>query len=194
MNSSYFRIDLDGYTTDVNGLLVIGSNSVSPVPQLLISENSIQNGADAVAIYQGSDFDFPEGTVATITNLVDVLIYDTSDADDLDLIDIFNDDPNFVDIEQINEGSSNNTNSIQRFEDMSGNVTYMSTTPTPRQLNDGSGIIFNGISIDIAQTQYNEGEAFDITFTAEQNVTADLNFNILVNNDGFNSTGTYWKL
>ncbi|RLD26835.1 MAG: endonuclease I, partial [Bacteroidetes bacterium] len=60
-DSSYFTIDLDGYTTDVNGLLLIGSNSVSPVPQLLISANVIQNGADAVAIYLGSWFDFPEG-------------------------------------------------------------------------------------------------------------------------------------
>lgn len=188
MNSSYFTIDLDGYVTDVNGLLLIGSNSVSPVPQLLISENVIQNGADAVAIYQANDFDFLEGTVATITNLIDVLIYDTADSDDLDLIDIFNDHPDFVDIEQINEGSSNNTNSIQRFEDMSGNVTYMSTTPTPRQLNDGSGIVFNGISISVAQSEYNEDENFDITFTSETNVTENLNFDILLNNQGFNSS------
>ncbi|WP_425077161.1 endonuclease [Psychroserpens sp. S379A] len=188
MNSSYFTIDLDGYVTDVNGLLLIGSNSVSPVPQLLISENVIQNGADAVAIYQANDFDFPEETVATITNLVDVLIYDTSDSDDLDMIDIFNDHPNFVDIEQINEGSSNNTNSIQRFDDGMGNISYQSTTPTPRQLNDGSGIIFNGISIDIAQTQYDENESFDITFTAETTLTEDLNFNILLNNQGFDAS------
>ncbi|WP_323788784.1 endonuclease [Psychroserpens sp.] len=188
MNSSYFTIDLDGYVTDVNGLLLIGSNSVSPVPQLLISENVIQNGADAVAIYQANDFDFLEGTVATITNLIDVLIYDTADSDDLDLIDIFNDHPDFVDIEQINEGSSNNTNSIQRFEDMGGNVTYMSTTPTPRQLNDGSGIVFNGISISVAQSEYNEDENFDITFTSETNVTENLNFDILLNNQGFNSS------
>ncbi|MCB0382486.1 MAG: endonuclease [Psychroserpens sp.] len=188
MNSSYFTVDLDGYVTDVNGLLLIGSNSVSPVPQLLISENVIQNGADAVAIYQANDFDFPEQTVATITNLIDVLIYDTSDSDDLDLIDIFNDDPDFINIQQINEGSSNNTNSIQRFEDMSGNVTYVSTTPTPRQLNDGSGIIFNGISINIAQSQYNEGDSFDITFTTQTNVTEDFNFNILLNNQGFDAS------
>lgn len=187
MNSSYFAIDLDGFVTDVNGLLLIGSNSVSPVPQLLISENVIQNGADAVAIYQANDFDFPEETVATIDNLVDVLIYDTADSDDLDLIDIFNDDPNFVDIQQINEGPSNNANSIQRFEDMDGNVTYLSTTPTPRQLNDGSGIIFNGITISIDQTEYNEDESFDITFTSQTNVDEALNFNILLSNQGFSS-------
>ena len=183
-NSSYFTIDLDGYTTDDNGLLLIGSDAVTPFPQLLISANVIQNGADAVAIYQGSDFDFPEETVATITNLVDVLIYDTSDADDVDMIDIFNDDPRFTNIQQINEGSSNNTNSIQRNNDGS----YTSTTPTPRALNDGSGIVFNPIEISVVQTQFDEGDSFDITFTAQDNVTSDYQFSFTLDNGGFNAS------
>lgn len=180
-NSSYFTIDLDGYSTDDNGLLLIGSDAVTPFPQLLISANVIQNGADAVAIYQGSDFDFPEETIATITNLVDVLIYGTSDADDVDMIDIFNDDPRFTNIQQINEGSSNNTNSIQRNSDGS----YTSTIPTPRALNDGSGIVFNPIEISVTQTQFNEGDSFDITFTAQDNVTSDYQFSFTLDNGGF---------
>ena len=32
-DSSYFTIDLDGFTSDINGLFVIGSMGVSPVPQ-----------------------------------------------------------------------------------------------------------------------------------------------------------------
>ncbi|WCO02461.1 endonuclease [Psychroserpens ponticola] len=187
-NSSYFTVDLDGYVTDINGLLLIGSNSVSPVPQYLIGENVIQNGADAVAIYQGSFFDFPEETVATIDNLVDVLLYDTSDSDDIDMIDIFNDDPRFANIQQINEGSANNSNSIQRFVDTEGIVTYTSTTPTPRALNDGSGVMLNGISMSIAQEQYDEFDTFDITFTSEVPVLEELNFNILLDNFGFNTT------
>ncbi|MFK8104793.1 MAG: endonuclease [Saprospiraceae bacterium] len=182
-NSSYFTVDLDGYVTDVNGLLLIGSNSVSPVPQLLISENTIQNGADAVAIYQGSDTDFPEETVATINNLIDVLIYDTSDADDQDMIDIFKMHPDFEDIEQINEGSSNNTNSIQR----NNNGSYTATVPTPGALNDGSGIELNGIEIAIAQSQYGEGETFDIVFTTEENVLTTLDFEITLNDGLFNN-------
>ena len=92
-NTSYFTIDLDGYTTDINGLFLIGNNAVSPLPQYIISDNTIQNGPDAVAIYRASDIDFPEGTLATINNLVDVLMYDTNDADDTDMINIFNQDP-----------------------------------------------------------------------------------------------------
>ncbi|SDS11382.1 Por secretion system C-terminal sorting domain-containing protein [Formosa sp. Hel1_31_208] len=188
MNSSYFTVDLDGFITDINGLFLIGSNSVSPVPQFLISENVFQNGADAVAIYQANDIDFPEDTVATIDNLVDVLLYDTGEPNDDDMIAIFSQDPRFTNIQQINEGPNNNTNSIQRFVDMDDNVTYVSTVPTPRQLNDGSGIVLNGITMSIAQTQYNEGGNFDITFTSETPVVGDLNFNILLDNNGFNSS------
>ncbi|WP_339755200.1 endonuclease [uncultured Winogradskyella sp.] len=183
-DSSYLTINLTGYTTDSNGLLLIGSTNISPFPQLLISENLIQNGADAVAIYQASPNDFPEGTVANITNLIDVLLYDTSDSDDLTLIDIFDDDPNFASIQQINEGSSGSINSIQRNND----GTYFTDIPTPRQLNDGSGIIFNTIEISVAQFIYNEDETFDITFTADANVSSDLNFSISLNNFGFNTS------
>ena len=183
-DSSYLTIDLSGFTTDSNGLLVIGSTEVSPYPQVLMAQNLIQNGADAVAIYEASPDDFPEGTVATITNLVDVLLYDTSDADDLTLIDIFNDDPNFASIQQINEGSSGSVNSIQRNND----GTYFTATPTPRQLNDGSGIIFNAIEISVGDTMYDEDGTFDITFTADTNVTSDLNFTISLNNFGFNTS------
>ncbi|MDP5081657.1 MAG: endonuclease [Winogradskyella sp.] len=183
-DSSYLTIDLSGFTTDSNGLLLIGSTGVAPYPQLLIAPNVIQNGADAVAIYQASPEDFPEETVATITNLVDVLLYGTADADDLTLIDIFNDDPNFVNIEQIDEGSSGNTNSIQRNND----GTYSVGAPTPRQLNDGSGIIFNAITIATAELVYNENDSFNITFTAESNVSSDVNFTISLDNLGFNAS------
>ncbi|RAJ13260.1 endonuclease [Olleya aquimaris] len=184
-DSSYFTIDLDGYTTDVNGLLLIGSNTVTPFPQLIIPANTIQNGADAVAIYLGNDTDFPDGTLATQTNLVDALCYDTSDADDTVLMALLGVS------EQINEGSGNNTNSIQRFDDGLGNpnsITYTSTTPTPRALNDGSGIVLNGMLIAVAQTQYNEGDTFNIDFSTEQNVDSDLNFSFTLNNGGFNTS------
>ncbi|WP_452219224.1 endonuclease [Lacinutrix undariae] len=182
-NSSYFTINLDGYITDDNGLLLIGSDTVTPFPQLLISANVIQNGADAVAIYQANSFDFPEGTVATIDNLVDVLMYDTSDSDDTDMIAIFNQHPDFTDLEQINEGSGNNTNSIQRNNDGS----YTSTTPTPRALNDGSGIIPNGISTSITASEFTEGETIEITFTTQENVTSDYMFSFTLEEGTFDT-------
>jgi hypothetical protein len=123
-NSSYFTIDLNGNATDINGLLLIGSNEVSPVPQLLISPAVIQNGPDAVAIYTGSSLDFPEGTLATTNNLIDAVMYDTNDADDTDLMALLGV------TEQINEGLNGDvtSESIQRANDGS----YFVATPTPR--------------------------------------------------------------
>ena len=53
-NQSYFALSLNGHTTDANGLLLIGCQSVSPVPDLVFSDNVIQNSEDGLAIYQGS--------------------------------------------------------------------------------------------------------------------------------------------
>ena len=184
-DSSYFALDLDGYTTDINGLLLIGSSNVSPFPQVTIPTNLIQNGADAVALYLGDDTGFLEGTLATQTNLVDVLVYDTSDANDTGLMALLGAS------EQINEGSSNNTNSIQRFDDGLANansITYVSTTPTPRALNDGSGVVLNGVFTTITAGFFNEGDAFDVTFTTEQNVTTDLTIDFTLDNYGFNTS------
>lgn len=184
MDSSYFVVDLDGAVTDGNGLLTIGSKSVTPFPQLLISGNTIQNGADAVAIYEGTPDDFPEGTLATITNLVDVLVYDTSDADDAGLLGIFRMDPRFTELQQINEGSGNNSNSIQRQPDLS----WATGTPNPRQTNDGSGIVFNPIEISTDNTIYNEGDAVQLNFTAERPVDETVNFSVNLSNFGFNTS------
>ena len=180
-DSSYFTIDLDGFVSDENGLLLIGSSNVTPFPQLLIGSNVIQNGADAVAIYLGSDFDFPEETLATTVNLIDALVYDTNDADDVNLMTLLGV------AEQVSEGSSNNTNSIQRFVDVNDDVTYMATIPTPRALNDGSGTMFNAISISTNLVQYAEGDTFDITFTTEENVAEDLVFNFALDNGTFDA-------
>lgn len=185
-NMSYLALDLDGYETDLNGLLLIGSTTVSPFPQYVISPNLIQNGADAVAIYQADDIDFEEPVLAYVDDtLIDVLLYQTSDTDGQGLITIFSAFDPLIQI--INEGAANNTNSIQ-LDNGNGDEGYLVQTPTPRRLNDGSGVVLNGVLMTITQTMYNEGETFDIMFTTEQNVTSDLNFTLSFTNGTFNTS------
>lgn len=181
-NTSYLALDLDGYATDINGILLIGSTTVVPFPQYIIPTNVIQNGADAVAIYRGNADDFIEGTLAFVdATLIDVLLYDTNDADAISMIEIFKAfNPN---IQQINEGNTNNTNSVQRNND----GTYFSGSPTPRRLNDGSGIVLIGVQSIIEKTHYNEGDVLDITFTTEQIVVEDLPISFTLNNGNFNN-------
>lgn len=176
-NKSYFTYDLDGYTTNINGTFVIGSSFVSPVPEALIYPNTIQNGADAVAIYQASYTDFPEWTLATTNNLVDVLVYGTGDAEDTDLMNLLGATV------QIDGDLNNNREfeSIQRNNDGS----YFVGSPTPGRLNDGSGVALNGVSFSISQAQYNEGESFDIVFSTEKPVSTDLVIEFSLKNDRF---------
>ncbi|GAB5398764.1 MAG: hypothetical protein Aureis2KO_03490 [Aureisphaera sp.] len=111
-DASYTTVDLNGFTTDSNGFLIIGSDAVPGVDIALGADNTIQNGADAIAIYQDSAANFPDGTLVTSTNLVDAIVYDTNDDDDTELLNglglsvQYNEDANGnKDIESIQRGS-----------------------------------------------------------------------------------------
>lgn len=177
---SYLKYDLDAYTSDNNGILTIGNNAVSPLPDYNLPDNSLQNGADGVAIYLGNGSNFPTGTLASTTNLLSALVYDTNDPDAPILMNALG-----VTV-QYNENQNGNgpTESIQRKAD----GTYEVKAPTPGANNDGSGQVFNGISFSIAPTVLNEGNNFNIIFTTQTPVTSNLNFTFSLANGTFNSS------
>ncbi len=179
-NKSYYAIDLDGYSTDVNGIILLGNNSVSPVPELIFPVSVMQNGADAIAIYLGNSTDFPVNTPATSANLVDAVVYGTSDPEASDLMALLG-----ITV-QVDENANNAaaTQSIAR--DSEGN--YYTGIPTPGVNNDGSGFIFNGISILASASTLNEGSSFSITFTTQQPVASDLSFSFTLNNSTFSNS------
>lgn len=176
-NTSYLTIDLEGYTSDINGIFLIGSTHVSPFPDLLIEPNIIQNGEDAVAIYYGSEDDFPEWTLATTDNLIDALVYGNDDPISEDLLELLGQE------EQLNENINNNKDfeSIQRNSDGS----YFVGSPTPGANNDGSGVSLNGIEVQIPEEEYEEGDTFELTFTTTEPVEEDLNFTFTLENEDF---------
>ncbi len=176
-NLSYFTLSLNGLTTDANGIVLLGNTLVSPTPDKIFSDNTIQNGADGVGLYLGNASDFPDGTVATTANLISALMYDTKDADATALMALLG-----VSV-QYDEGQNNaqDTQSVQRKSD----GTYETKNPTPGANNDGSGIVFNGITITADASNKNEGDSFPITFTTQTNVTSDLTFTFTLNNSSF---------
>ena len=127
-NASYAAYDLDGKSTDANGFFMLGNTAVNP--DITFADNFLQNGADAVAIYQASDTDFPTGTAATTTNLIDALVYDTDDADDTDLLSDLGETIQYNE----NENGNKDNESIQRKSD----GTYEIKTPTFRAENDAA--------------------------------------------------------
>jgi hypothetical protein len=182
-NQSYLAYSLNGLVTDANGLVVIGCNGVSPVPDLIISDNLIQNGEDAVAIYQGNVADFPSGTLASSTNLVHALAYDTGDPDATSLMALLGIVLPQVQMDE-NENNASATESIQRKTDGS----YEVKAPTPGAMNDGSGIQFNGVSIQANTAHKNEGDTLHITFTTQSNTINTLSFSFSLSNGGFGSS------
>ena len=182
-NSSYLAIDLSGYTTDINGLFVIGNSAVEPFPNYTIPDNSIQNGADGVAIYRRDILDFPDGTIAFVdSTLIDVMVYGTNDPDAVTMLDIFR--AFNPDIKQLNEGKANNTNSIQR-DNIGG---YFIATPTPRRNNDGSGVDLNGLRVIFQNSTYKEGDTILLTLETERAVESDLILNYTLDNGSFNGS------
>lgn len=176
-DKSYFTISLNGLTTDVNGLVLIGNNLVSPVPERIFANSTIQNGPDGVGLYLGSPSDFPAGTTASTINLIDALVHSNNNT----LV------PSLQALlgvtTQVNENAngSGTTQSIQRKSD----GTWEVKAPTPGANNDGSGFIYNGITIMANTNHKNEGDSFTITFTADSVVSSALNFTFSLNNGGF---------
>ncbi len=82
---SYAAFDLDGFSTDANGYFVLGNPSVVGV-DMTFPTNFLQNGPDAVALYQANASAFPAGTPVTTSNLLDAVVYDTADLDDPGLL------------------------------------------------------------------------------------------------------------
>lgn len=168
INLSYYVIDLDGFTTDVNGLFLIGNSFVSPVPEKLLPESIFQNGPDGIGLYQGSSSDFPNNSLATNVNLIDAIVYGTNDPDSTELMALLGV------VTQLNESASgaSTANSIQRKND----GTYEAKAPTPGANNDGSGFVFNGITISTSTFQVTEGNTIQLAFTAQSPVTSDVSF------------------
>ena len=141
-DTSYAAFDLDGQATGADGYWVLcGDAGVVGGCDLDVSPdtNLIQNGADAVALYEGDASDFPNGSAVTTDGLVDAVVYDTNDADDPGLLALL------VAGGQLNEGANGNATGEAngRCPDGAGvgrdTTSFVATTPTPGAANDCDG-------------------------------------------------------
>ncbi len=147
----YRTFDLEGFFTNEEGYFVLGNANVINV-DLVIPANSFQNGADAIALYQGNALDFTNGAALTLDGLVDAVVYGTDDDTDLELITLLNPEQ-----EQLNENTnqSKDSESLQRIPNGAGGVrntaNYIAQTPTPGKANDA--VITPGDILTIAQVR-----------------------------------------
>ena len=128
---SYDSFDLDGKSTDANGFFILANTPLAESGDIdMGASGKIQNGPDAVAVYQANGTDFPNDTPITLTNLIDVIIYDTDEADDSGLLSGFNQTVQYNEA----ENNASTTQSIQRLSDGS----YKISNPTFRAENVNS--------------------------------------------------------
>jgi len=105
-DASYHAIDLDGHMTDANGYFVVGNEAVAAAA-ITFTNGSLQNGADAIALYIGSASDFPANTAVKSTNLLDAVVYDSDDADDAGLLTLLQ-----AGQPQMNEAGARNADAV----------------------------------------------------------------------------------
>jgi hypothetical protein len=139
-DQSYAAFDLDGFSTNASGYFVIGNPGVN-LAATTFPTDTLQQGPDAVALFQGDAANFPNGTTVRITNLLDALVYDTSDPDDSGLLVLLN-----AGQAQINEAGANDSpaHANQRCPNGSGgqrnSAAYAQAPPSPGAANNCNAV------------------------------------------------------
>ncbi|MCV6630492.1 MAG: endonuclease, partial [Flavobacteriaceae bacterium] len=133
-DKSYAAYDLDGQTTNADGYFVIGNTGVNGATMNFAS-NGLQNGTDAVALFQGDASDFPNDTALTTDNLVDAVVYGYSN--DAALMVLLNAGQNRLE-DVANE-------SLQRIPNGQGGTRntapFQLLTPTPGAANQAAVVV-----------------------------------------------------
>ena len=126
-DAAYDTISLDGFTTNEDGFFVIGSADVPNVDLVEFTTNGLQNGADAVALYDG-----PAPATATTDNLLDAVVYGTNDADDVELLTALG---QAVQADEDANGNSEGE-ALARNPDGTGDFTAQAPTPGAENVSD----------------------------------------------------------
>jgi Endonuclease I/Secretion system C-terminal sorting domain len=194
-NLSYQAFDLDGYSTDLNGILLVGRSGVTPTPSVVfssafVSAGGLQNGPDGVGLYIGNPADFPTNTAATNTNLMNGFAYaSTATISPTVLMGVFG----MASCPFESQPTGSISKSFQRKNDGSWEVK----PPTPGLPNDGSGTVLNYVTtttnlvVDPVTTlpTITEGQSINFTFTTSAAVTTTpLVVNFSLTNGNFTTT------
>jgi hypothetical protein len=134
--ASYRTTDLTGHVIPAHGFFVVG-NAAVPAVNLTFPASTLQNGADAVALYMAGTAGFPINTLASAAPgfLVDAVVHDTNDADATALITALTPGK-----PQVDEGANpaSETVSISRLPDGGARFAttlYVAQAPTPGATN-----------------------------------------------------------
>jgi hypothetical protein len=148
---AYDVYDLAGQTTDASGFFVLGSTDVPNVDMLLnpAASGSIQNGPDAIVLYEGVVANWPLDSPAISDGVVDAIVYGTNNPEDVSLITLLTPGQSQLD------DADNSSTSFSRVPD-GGNpsdlASYIIQDPTPGLSNQpdcsGAQLLLNSGVLD----------------------------------------------
>ncbi|MEA3350149.1 MAG: choice-of-anchor D domain-containing protein, partial [Chloroflexota bacterium] len=168
-DQSYRSFDLDGESTDADGYFVLGNSGMAGV-DLTFGNGTLQNGADAVALYIGDAADFPDYTALTTNNLLDAIVYDTGQSDGAGLLPLLN-----ASQPQVNEDGNNDKDneSNQRCPNGAGGQrntdSYLQLAPSPDDANNcvpEMDVQGNGVSVADGDTTPDAADHTDFSGAA----------------------------
>ena len=137
-DESYRTVDLNGFTSDENGYFLLGSDAVVGADITMGPDNTIQNGADAVALYMADAANFPDDTPATDAGLIDAIVYGTNDSEDTGLLAALGQTTQWNE----SENGANGTESLQ-YDDATD--AFCAGVPTPKAANTPCPVVSDGL-------------------------------------------------
>lgn len=133
--ASYSSIDLDGFGLNSQGFFVVAQQDLldslfllGAVLPSLGNQGDIQNGPDGIGLYAGNAADWPSGSPAVLDNLIDAIVYGTSDPETAGLMSLW-----FPGQLQLDD-AQNSANSFSRLPDGGAALnlsSFVIQNPTP---------------------------------------------------------------
>jgi uncharacterized repeat protein (TIGR01451 family) len=197
--------DLDGYSTDVNGYLVIGNSAIASAV-ITFANNKLQNGPEAAAVFLGNASDFPTSLTITSTNLsqeIDAVVYvDIPSNGDSALLRSYLLNSNQPIVYEGSNAAQADARSVQRCPNGSGGyrntLAYQASVPTPgvanacpslsisKSVNPNSNVAnHNTLTYTLLLNNNGAGDAFNTQLT--DTLPSEVNFARWVTRSGANA-------
>ena len=135
--TSYKTIDLSGNVIPASGYFVVGNAGVANV-NVTFTGNTLQNGADGIAIYTAAAAAWPNGTAVSATGLVDALVYGTADAAATNLITVLTPGQPQADETAATPTLNNSSSRLPDGGAAFNTSAYVAQLPTPGASNSGT--------------------------------------------------------
>jgi phosphatidylserine/phosphatidylglycerophosphate/cardiolipin synthase-like enzyme len=135
--TSYKAVDLSGNVIPASGYFVIGNAGVANV-NITFTGNTLQNGADGIAIYTATVAAWPNGTAVSATGLVDALVYGTADADATNLLTVLTPGQPQADETAATPTLNNSSSRLPDGGAAFNTAAYVAQLPTPGASNSGT--------------------------------------------------------